>query len=134
MQSEDEFQAAPILLVEKSADYLSILKFLIERLEHKFVCIDKGQYAVDLCAAQKFQIVLINLDLPLYGSFWATEKIREFNQTIPIIGYTLNKISKELRRLAAMSGMQDIRNYWFSKYDLAQTLNKWCATRNYHLW
>lgn len=79
-----------VLIIEDNEKNLYLLKFLIEKLGHQVVDAGDGQSGVDKAIAEKPDIILMDIQLPVMDGYETTRKIRSIKafKEIPIIAIT----------------------------------------------
>ncbi len=77
-----------ILLVEDNKINQEISREQLMQMGLEVVIADNGLMAVEKASAESFDIVLMDIQMPLMDGYQAAELIREFNPTIPIIALT----------------------------------------------
>lgn len=70
----------------------SVIKGNIERAKN-------GTEAVDKCREKRFDLILMDIQLPDLSGTEATQQIREFNKEIPIIAQTASRTPYELNEI-----------------------------------
>lgn len=77
-----------ILIVDDNKINRLVTKKVLER--NKFVCCtaENGELAIEFIKNEVFDLVLMDLNMPVMDGFEATKYIRNFNKTIPIIALT----------------------------------------------
>lgn len=68
--------ARRILIAEDNKTNQRLIRILVERLGHEVVIVGNGQQALDAFASGEFDIVLMDIHMPVLDGFSATETIR----------------------------------------------------------
>lgn len=88
-----------ILVVEDNVVNQKMITRMLQRLGHKAYVAENGQVGVDTVQTNKFDLVLMDVCMPLMDGIDATKRIRElgFNKmTLPIVGLTASFQMSEL--------------------------------------
>lgn len=100
-----------ILLVDDDDINIVVTK---KRLENRGYHIDTGRNgleAIDECLAHTFDLILLDVSMPILDGIRATEQIRALgeglNQKTPIIGYMAH-MHEEIKRQCMDAGMDDV--------------------------
>lgn len=93
--NEKELQ---ILIAEDNDSNYSLVKHILK--EYQITRVVNGVEAVGKVRDEKFDIVLMDMKMPIMGGLEATRKIRELNPLIPIIALTANAFDAD--RASAM--------------------------------
>ena len=97
-----------ILLAEDNVINQTILKRMLEFNEHSVVCVNNGQQALKRLQQDSFDIVLMDVQMPVMDGIECCRKIRdELALDIPIIAVTANASEKD-RRDCINAGMNDV--------------------------
>lgn len=80
-----------------------------------------GQQAVDNCKDKDYDIVFMDISMPVMGGIEATKAIRAFNDNVPIIAATAHALAIDRARFLA-EGMTDIMNKPFSQARILEIL------------
>ena len=85
-----------ILVVEDNKINQMITKKILEK--NKMICsvCDNGTDAITMVKENDFQVILMDIHMPGISGIVATQKIREFNKTIPILALTAVTIDDNL--------------------------------------
>ncbi len=102
-----------ILMAENDELVFLIGQKILSNLNARVVNAEDGQMAVDLVRNGDFDIVLMDVHMPVMDGMTATKEIRKFNPTIPIIVVTSDK-SNEIR--SDFSGLS-ISDIVYQPYD-----------------
>jgi len=97
-----------ILLVEDNYINQVIVKGLLESSGILIDTVQNGKDAVEkmqLCS-DEYNLILMDMKMPIMGGIEASKKIREINTTIPIIALTANALDTD-KELARNAGMND---------------------------
>jgi CheY-like chemotaxis protein len=95
-----------LLLVEDTLFNVLYATQLLEGWNATVDVADNGQIAVSMMQNTDYDIVLMDLQMPVMDGYTATVKIREFNTKTPIIALTASATS-DVRDKVLASGMQD---------------------------
>lgn len=95
-----------------------------------------GEVALELFKSQRFDVVLMDCQMPEMDGFQATEHMRDWELQhggrVPIIALTANAISGDRER-CIQSGMDDYLAKPFTQDQLQSTLQHWLATSQAHV-
>jgi CheY-like chemotaxis protein len=96
-----------VLVAEDSPLNMSITRKFLKGWDVTIAEATNGQEAVDLFHKNKYDLLLIDLDMPVMDGYQTLEEIRKVNQKIPAIAFTA----------AVLPNMKEyLRNYGFSDY------------------
>ncbi len=83
-----------------------------------------GKEAVEMAKDKKYDIILMDIRMPVMDGLEATKRIREFDQETPIICMSAN-VYKEDKLEAEEAGMDDFIEKPLEKQDIEEKLNKY---------
>jgi signal transduction histidine kinase/CheY-like chemotaxis protein len=107
-QYDDEiFIGRKILVVEDNKINQMITKKMLENKGVICELIDNGEGAVDMVRDTPYDLILMDVHLPGINGTIATEQIRKFNKTTPIIALTAISLN-ENREILLSFGMNDV--------------------------
>jgi CheY-like chemotaxis protein len=99
-----------ILLTEDNPVNQKLATHILEKWGHTVSVANNGQEALDLTAKENFDLILMDVQMPVMGGFEATELIREREKTtgchIPIIAMTAHAMKGDREQTLA-AGMDD---------------------------
>ena len=101
--------ALKVLLVEDNPINQMLATTLLQNWGHTVVLAQNGQQAVDLFATQAWDVVLMDMQMPVMGGLEATRLIRAAEppgQRVPIIAMTANAMESD-RQACLQAGMDD---------------------------
>ena len=114
-----------ILLVEDGIANQKVALGLLQQLNHDVVVASNGQEAVELFTAQKFDVVLMDIQMPVLNGFEATRKIRGVEagrgSHVPVIAMTAHAMKGDRAR-CIQAGMDDYLPKPVRKPDLHRML------------
>lgn len=86
-----------ILLVDDDKTFANLLKTRLEVLDYSVTIATTGKEAVRIGEAKKFQIVIIELGVPLFNRFEVLKTLRIENPNLPVIMMSTNSnLDKEI--------------------------------------
>ena len=99
---------AKILLVEDNELNRDMLSRRLERKGHTVSCAVDGQQGLDLARAQKPDLILMDMSLPVLDGWEATHRLKADDATkaIPIIALTAHAMAEDERK-AREAGCDD---------------------------
>ena len=112
------FENMHILIVDDNKINQKVTQRILEARSFKTTLADDGLQAIAQVQKHNFNLILMDIHMPKMGGIEATEKIRAYNKTLPIIALTAVEI-EEARAQIIASGMNDII---LKPYDVAQFL------------
>ncbi|OYW73812.1 MAG: hypothetical protein B7Z26_11745 [Asticcacaulis sp. 32-58-5] len=98
-----------ILIVDDHEVNRRIVSLFVQPLGWRWVMAEKGQQAVDLCRSEAFDIILMDMQMPVMGGIEATKLIRSQdgpNQDTPIVALTANAMDHH-QKAWADAGVED---------------------------
>jgi two-component system, sensor histidine kinase and response regulator len=97
-----------ILLAEDNPTNQTIAVRMLERLGHRVDVADNGLAAAELAARKRYDLILMDLQMPLMGGFEAMRRIREQDGThhTPIVAMTAHAMAGD-REHCLEAGMDD---------------------------
>jgi two-component system, sensor histidine kinase len=111
-----------ILVAEDEMANFMLVSVLLERTAVNITHAANGKKAVELCGKEKFDVVLMDIKMPLMDGFEATGEIRKFNSFIPIIAQTAYAYKKEE---CVAAGFTDYISKPFNRDKLVKLLEKY---------
>lgn len=115
-----------ILVVDDAEINQMISRKILEKLGVVVTTASTGLQAVNLVAKQNFDIVLMDIQMPIMDGYEATQRIRkdEKNANLPIIAVSAAALEED-RHKSIASGMNDHIAKPFDPHTIGQILSKW---------
>jgi len=106
-----------ILIVEDNRINQIVTRKILEKKEIICSIAENGNEAIEKIKENHYDLVLMDINMPVKNGIEASKEIRTFNKTIPIIALTAVEI-EEMKNNIYMSGMNDIivKPYDISKF------------------
>jgi signal transduction histidine kinase/CheY-like chemotaxis protein len=106
-----------VLIVEDNRINQIVTQKILEKQNITCSIAENGEIAIKKVQKNDYDLVLMDINMPIKNGIEAAYEIREFNKTIPIIALTAVEI-EEMRTNIYMSGMNDIivKPYDISKF------------------
>lgn len=122
------FENVSILLVEDNKINQFVSKQMLEKLKAKVDIAENGEVAVEMLKSKDYNLVLMDLQMPVMNGYQATELIRDEssgvkNSSIPIIALTADAFP-ETRVRVLNSGMNDFISKPVDKKTLYEKISK----------
>ncbi|ORX86645.1 hypothetical protein K493DRAFT_237947 [Basidiobolus meristosporus CBS 931.73] len=120
-----------ILLAEDNLVNQKIAVRILEKHGHEVVIVSNGLLAVEAVENTKFDLILMDLQMPIMGGFEATARIREMERItgmhIPIIALTAHAMIGD-REKCLSAGMDEYVTKPLRFNELVNTINKFSST------
>jgi CheY-like chemotaxis protein len=127
MKNEDIYLDAGIslniLVAEDNEVNLMVISKMLTRIGHRFDHAADGQIALDLVLKNNYDLVLMDVQMPVMDGIQATRKIREKEIDIPIIALTANAFREDRERCIS-SGMNEFLTKPLKLIDLKNLLDQ----------
>jgi signal transduction histidine kinase/ActR/RegA family two-component response regulator len=112
-----------ILLVEDVEFNVMVAEKMLQNWKATVDVASNGEIAVEKAKENKYDIILMDLQMPVMDGYTATRKIRESNNTTPIIALTAS-ITIDIQGRAMEFGMNDCITKPFNPNDLLAVIIK----------
>ncbi|WP_186434752.1 response regulator [Dokdonia sp. Hel_I_53] len=114
---EDALRGKRILIVDDNRINQIVTTKILQKSDVLCQVANNGEEAIAAAKEENFDLILMDINMPVMNGMEATEKIREFDNSIPIIALTAVEV-KEMRTKIYESGMTDIivKPYDISKF------------------
>jgi PAS domain S-box-containing protein len=114
-----------ILAVEDNELNRMVLQVILKKCEVVVTIAHNGQEAIKLIQEQEFDLVLMDVQMPIVDGLEATKYIREeLNLSTPIIGLSANAMREEVE-ICKQAGMNDYLVKPYSERVLVEVMKKW---------
>jgi len=118
---------AAILLVEDNEVNQIVAQAVLEEIGYPEVwTAQNGLQALDACAGRRFDLILMDCQMPEMDGFQATRELRARGNTVPIIALTAGAVSGD-REACLKAGMNDYLTKPFDPALLADKLARWLS-------
>ncbi len=122
--NKKDIGSVKILLADDNEINQIISKKAFENLGYKIDIAENGKVALDKIDKNKYNIIFMDIQMPVLDGMKATQKIRKNDKKIPIIAITANSM-REDKETCLNIGMNDYISKPFKINDLKEVLNKW---------
>lgn len=116
-----------VLVVEDHPINQQVVQSQLEQMGLKVSLADNGADGVEQVRVNSFDLVLMDIQMPVLDGYEATRQIRAFNPDIPIIALTAAALVED-RNKALQAGMNDHLGKPFTGRQLYDHLRNWLAT------
>jgi CheY-like chemotaxis protein len=106
-----------VLLAEDNPISMAVAKRLLSKWGIDIVPATNGREAVEKFEPGKYDIILLDLEMPELGGTSALKEIRKFDQQVPIVAFTA-AIYENMQNDLRKKGFNDFINKPFSPEDL----------------
>ncbi len=119
-----------VLLVEDNKTNQMVAKIMLKKLGCQISVANHGQEAVEMIGQNSYDLVLMDVQMPILDGYAATQVIRQREAVqgghLPIIAMTANALKGDFEKCLD-AGMDDFLSKPISRYALASTLDKWLS-------
>jgi len=122
---------ARILLAEDNPVNQQVAVALLKKRGHEIIAVTDGKQAVEAAQRDRFDLVLMDIQMPEMDGHEATRRIRQFADadTLPIVALTAHAFAEERERSRA-AGMNDFLAKPFKPDDLYDLVDRWARVRS----
>ncbi len=113
-----------VLLVEDNKINQKTTKIMLEKAKYIVEVASDGQEAVEKFQEQEFDLILMDIQMPVMNGFEASEEIRRKNKEVPIIALTAYALKGD-RDKCIESGMNDYLAKPYKMQDLYDIMKKY---------
>ncbi|OGW51660.1 MAG: hypothetical protein A2V62_08965 [Nitrospirae bacterium RBG_19FT_COMBO_58_9] len=131
-EMEQASSTGRILLAEDNPVNHEVACGILELLGYTVSPVENGRKALEAAAAQTFDLILMDCQMPEMDGFTATEAIRKHEREtgrphpVPIIALTANAMKGDRQRCLAV-GMNDYLTKPFTQHQLKNILSRWLS-------
>jgi signal transduction histidine kinase/CheY-like chemotaxis protein len=122
----EKFKGKKILIVEDNELNVMVLQKMLSKYDFDFETAENGSVGLNLALAQPFDLILMDIHMPIMDGIESSKRIREAGIDTPIIGLSAN-ITRETMVEALDSGM---KAYLTKPYSKDQILEVFAAYLN----
>ena len=115
-----------ILVADDNEINQRILSNMLGKLGHELVAVENGALACSRVEEEDFDLILMDVQMPVLGGIDATKWIRAMDETkaaLPIVGCTADAFPEQLERFR-QAGMQDVVTKPINRTRLLTTINE----------
>ncbi|HEX8705651.1 MAG TPA: response regulator [Myxococcaceae bacterium] len=119
-----------VLLVEDNRINQQVALIMLEREGYRVTCVSDGQQALDALARDSFDMVLMDVQMPVMDGLEATRRIRaaETSRRLPVVALTANAMAG-MEAQFAEAGMDDFVPKPFERQRFLATVRRWVENR-----
>lgn len=129
LQLIPDLKQAHILLVEDNEINTEVARGMLHALGASVTCAEHGQEALELLKQHRFDLVLMDVQMPVMDGYTATREIRAIPELcdLPVIALTANAMTGDAEKSLA-AGMNDHLSKPIDPKALQETLSKWLVS------
>ncbi|MEL6821452.1 MAG: response regulator, partial [Calditrichota bacterium] len=126
---EERRQRRKILLAEDNKINQKVAERMLTKMGYHVISVDDGEKAITILLKERFDLILMDVQMPVLDGLSATRKIRSlpaeehFRPDIPIIALTANAMKGDRDKCIA-AGMDDYVSKPIRKDELLESLNR----------
>ncbi|HOF02111.1 MAG TPA: ATP-binding protein [Spirochaetota bacterium] len=121
---DEEYYDADILIVEDNETNYKLLQIIINKLGGHAVVAKNGLEALEFVKKKHFDVILMDIQMPIMNGYDATIRIREAGVDTPIVAVSANMFKDEIDR-ALSSGMNSYLTKPYKKEEIINVLNQY---------
>jgi signal transduction histidine kinase/CheY-like chemotaxis protein len=122
-KKEYNFSGKKVLLVDDNLINVMVGKQILEKAKLKVAVANDGLAAVNKVKEEEFDIVLMDIQMPIMDGYTATQEIRKFNKKIPVLALSAS-VFMEIKDKINDCGMNGFVFKPFNPEDLLEEIEK----------
>ena len=87
-----------VLLAEDGPDNQNYISFILKKIGVDFTLVENGARAVDAAQGKNFDLILMDMQMPVMDGYTATKKLRDNGCTTPIVALTANIMKQDVQK------------------------------------
>jgi len=119
-QAEIDLSSSRILLVEDGESNRDLIRIVLENAGTHLICAENGKEGLEAFERETFDLILMDIQMPVMDGFTATRRLREQGCTIPIVALTAHAMRGDREKCLA-AGCTD---YLAKPIEINQLLHK----------
>ncbi|HUZ58167.1 MAG TPA: ATP-binding protein [Hanamia sp.] len=123
-----DIRGVRVLVVEDNEINANILKTFLQKWQLPIKVAVTGIHALELIKYHKFDLILMDLEMPEMNGYTTLKKIREKKITIPVIAFTATLLD-DMDSLITEAGFTDYVLKPFRPSDLKKKIEKYCERK-----
>lgn len=117
-------KAAKILLVEDNFINSEVILAMLEGENVEVEHVENGLLATEKAQCNDYDLILMDVQMPIMDGYTATQEIRKYNNNVPIIGLSANVLPEEVQK-AMDNGMNDYLAKPVMRETLLEKVKQW---------
>ncbi|RZK24481.1 MAG: PAS domain-containing sensor histidine kinase, partial [Flavobacterium sp.] len=122
--SEDFLLGKKILVTDDNDLNRLVASILLLDYGATVMVAENGEIALDMIEKETFDVILMDIQMPVMNGYDTTRKIRKMGNNIPIIALTASAIKGEKEKCLSM-GMNDYITKPINEEDFLKTIDRW---------
>jgi signal transduction histidine kinase/DNA-binding response OmpR family regulator len=118
------FSGRRVLLAEDNKVNQVVAKRMLEKVGAVVTVAENGKEAVELAIGGKFDLILMDCQMPVMDGYEAAKELRKLGNIIPVVAMTANALAGDRRRCLD-AGMDDYLSKPVKQDKLGRVLAKW---------
>ncbi len=127
-ETKKDIRGVRVLVVEDNEINASILKTFLQKWQLPIKIAVTGIHALELIKYHKFDLILMDLEMPEMNGYTTLQKIRERKITIPVIAFTATLLD-DMDSLITEAGFTDYVLKPFRPSDLRKKIEMYCERK-----
>ena len=118
-----------ILIVEDSADNQLLFSRILLKSGAQVKIAPNGQIGVEIALRENFDIILMDMQMPVLDGYSAIKQLREKSYIKPIIGLTAHAMKDDIKKCLA-AGANEVLTKPIDRNKLLETLSHYSQVKN----
>ena len=119
-----DFTGKRILIAEDNDINCAVIDAILRPTNAELIFVENGQLAINAVENNRFDLVLMDIHMPVMDGKEAFVKIREMQETVPVIALTANALKGEKEKCIS-AGMNDYLSKPIDGVELFEKCRQW---------